>query len=75
MTYSEKVFSKILEIADENHVDIVEAASMFCEDCDIDIDSFVKTIDNGLIEQLKYTALESRKIRRCVAKPIRQLPF
>ena len=75
MTYSEKVFSKIIEIAKANNTDIVEAASIFCEECDIDMQSFVKTIDAGLLELLKYTAVQERKVRRVTAKPIRQLPF
>ncbi len=75
MTYSEKVFTKILEIAEANKTDIVEAASIFCEEYDIDMGSFIKTIDSGLVEQLKYTAIQAGKVRRCAAKPIRQLPF
>ena len=75
MTYSEKVFSKIIEIAEANKVDIVEAASIFCYVCDVDMNSFVKTIDTGLLEQLKYTAIQEHKVRRITAKPIRQIQF
>jgi hypothetical protein len=75
MNYSEKVLLRIQEIAQEQETDIVEAASIFCEENDIDVEDFIKMVDKNFVEQLKYVAIENRKVRRAVAKPASQLPI
>lgn len=75
MNYSEKVLLRIREISRDQNIDIVEAASIFCEENDLDERDFIKMVDKNFIEQLKYIAIENRKVRQSIAKPMDQLPI
>lgn len=75
MNYSEAVLLRIQEIARDQGIDLVEATSVFCEEQDIDVKDFIKTIDANFKEQLKFVAIENHKVRRSVAKPVNQLPI
>lgn len=75
MNYSEKVLIKINEIKETHDTDLVEATAIFCEENDIEIESFLKNMGRGFIERLKYEAIQNQKVRKCVAKPSPELPL
>lgn len=75
MSYSEKAFLRIRQIAAEQETDIVEAAALFCEEHDLDAGDFVRMCDKNIVEHLRVAAVDARKVRRCVAAAGNQINF
>ena len=64
MNYCESLVTEILKLTAKGDVTFFEAAAVLCEQHDVDIDEFVKSLDKDLIARLKMSAIESRNVRR-----------
>lgn len=69
MNKTESLLIRLMEISKKNDdCDLIEAAVIFCEEQDLSDLEFMKKLDTNIIEQLKYSAIKSGKVRKCVAK-------
>lgn len=62
----EKIIIELSRIMDEQNCEIFEAAVLFCEDEEIDIDDFIKNIDDVTLARLRQNAVQERMVRKCV---------
>lgn len=67
MKHSEKVLSRLVEIMGEDDCDIITACAQFCEEHDLDPYEFIKSLDKGVVEKLKYDSIKANRVRKCVA--------
>ncbi len=67
MRHSEKVLERLVEIVEEQKCDIVTACSQFCDEHDLDPYEFIKSLDKGVIEKIKYDSIKANRVRKCVA--------
>lgn len=70
MNYSEKVLKELIVISETKQCGLFDAATMYCEEHDIDPAEFIAALDKNVIERLKLSAVEERMVRRCVQPPI-----
>lgn len=75
MKHSEKVLKKLMEIAERDGDDLITSCTTFCDENDLDPVDFIKSLDKGLIEQLKYEAVKANKVRKCVATPKHEIEY
>lgn len=75
MNYSENALEIIYSISKNKNIDLLEAASVFCEEQDIEYSDFVHQIDKTFLDQLKYIAIQDGMIRKSIAKSKPALPF
>lgn len=69
MSFSEQMLEELTKRAEWTHVSLFEAATDYCEEHDIDPEEFVSMLDKNVVEMLKYSAVDARKVRRCVQEP------
>lgn len=60
----EAVHLEITKISEREDCSFFDAASIFCEENDIDVEEFMKCIDMLTLTKIKLSAIESNKIRR-----------
>ena len=72
-SYSETVLQELVSLAQKNRCGLFEAASDYCEEHDIDQAEFISSLDKHAIEQLRVSAVQERKVRRCVQPPVASL--
>jgi hypothetical protein len=66
MTYSEQILEELIKIADENRSGLLEAASDYCVENDLDEVEFISGLDPFVILRLKEDAVSEGKVRKCV---------
>lgn len=73
MTYSEKILFELLEICKRDQSSLFEAAADYCEEHDIDQTEFISSLDDVVIQRIRLSAVDERKVRRCVQGPRKTL--
>ncbi len=69
MTYSEQILEELIAIARRDQSNLFEAAADYCEDHDLDQVEFIKSLDDVVVQRIKMSAMDERKVRRCVQEP------
>ena len=66
MKYSERILEELLRMAERDKGTLFDAATQYCTEHDIDEEKFIKSLDPVAILRIKKSAIEDRKVRRCV---------
>lgn len=69
MTYSEQILEELVAIARRDNSNLFEAAADYCESHDLDQVEFISSLDDVVVQRLKMSAVDERKVRRCVQQP------
>lgn len=68
MSFSEDILVHLKKIADDDGLNLFEAAAQYCELHDIDPDELIESLDSGAVAQIKAAALVGNHVRKCVHK-------
>lgn len=66
MTYSEQILEELIRLAEANKTGLLEAASDYCVENDLDEFEFISGLDSFVITRLKEDAVSEGKVRKCV---------
>lgn len=66
---SEVILAQLVDISRTLQCSLFEAASTYCETNDIEQEAFVQILDKQVIERIKASAVEERKVRKCIQEP------
>lgn len=66
MSYSEKILEELVRIAEANRTGLLEAASDYCTEHDLEELEFIQGLDSYVIERLKLDAITEGKVRKCL---------
>ena len=69
MTYSEQILEELIAIARRDRSNLFEAAADYCDEHDLDQAEFIKSLDDVVVQRIKMSAMDERKVRRCVQEP------
>lgn len=69
MSYSENVLGELIRRAQLSRCGLFEAAADYCEEHDLEPEEFMAGLDKNAFEQIKASAINDRKVRRCVQEP------
>ncbi|ASD50422.1 hypothetical protein FDI24_gp141 [Acidovorax phage ACP17] len=74
-SYSEEILSKVIAIAERDRVGLFDACVTYCEEEDLEVEEVVPYLDANAISQLRQSALDLNKVRKCVEVPGNALEF
>lgn len=64
MNFSENIIQEIARVAKEQDTSLFDAALIFCEQGDIEIEDFIKNVDKNTMEILRMSAVDQHCIRK-----------
>lgn len=74
-SYSEDILSLIVAISVRDAVSLFEAAVTYCEEQDLEIEEMVDYLDSNAKAQIRQSALDTNRVRKCVETPNNALEF
>jgi hypothetical protein len=75
VNFSENVIQEIQRIASEYDLSIFDSAVKFCEDSDIDIEDFIKSVDTNTLEIIRMSAIDENILQKKHRPKERSLVF
>lgn len=67
-SFSENILNELQRISEELRIGLFEAAGEYCTEHDLDEFDFIKKLDQNAIDQIKFSAINSGAVRKCVEK-------
>ncbi|QFR57812.1 late-transcription coactivator [Stenotrophomonas phage Moby] len=66
---SEVILKQLVEISSTLQCSLFEAASIYCEEHDLEQEAFVQILDRHVLDQIRNSAVQDRKVRKCIQEP------
>jgi hypothetical protein len=64
MNFSENIIQEIQRLSSEHDISIFDSAVKFCEDNDLEISDFIKSIDLNTLEIIRMSAIDENILRK-----------